>query len=51
MKLQALVNSLSNMLATMPGDSTVYVNVHGNQEVAGSLTCQDTQDGRIIIIK
>lgn len=51
MKLQELVNSLSNVLATIPSESDVYIKVLGNQEIANKVTIENTKEGQIIVIK
>ena len=51
MKLQELVNNLSNKLAIISGDTAVYIKILGKEESAGEVTIEDTEKGQIIIIK
>lgn len=51
MRLQELVNILSNRLATMPSDTVVYVKVGDVQEITSEVVNETTEKGQIIIIK
>ena len=51
MKLQELVNDLSNKLAIVSGDTPVHIKAAENQEIADNITVEDTDEGKIIVIQ